>query len=606
MTIHIKTLKVRQRKAAQTVMCAPQLQAMLGCWAATQDLHSIDKCKGAADGLFQCMRTTAAARTLGELKSFKFYVDVNGTTRASYSQFRSELKFAGVTIVDTASEGREGSPAKMVLTDTFVYALDNPAPQKVLLVSGDPDLCYGISLLRLRGYQVYLLGPSGSSRNLSHFHGNFEFDGSLFAEDDRSPSPPKSPPNGHAPISKPHFGSTGLPPRPMKAPSSGGHDRPNESVNVLAPSEIEEFRQKFSTTKPTLDTTLNPFAPPFGGGSHSTVPSWGVGPQPGGLTQAVPKGKEKARDSPLQSPGISPASSISSRSNSFDSYVMPPSVSTAPTSAIPFHQSDFKAGGDLKYQGLLFSTLRAPAPLSATITQQVERTVSAGSTDSEIATVIASRPASAAPPIPSRPVTPAPPPAPERIQVRASLPFGTPTQTPMIPPQIPFSVLSAPRPRVPPPVPSVPQAASVVVAAPQPRAVITPTPLVASLAPNTPRQTQVVPPAAAAPASTQATTILPAATSSSTSANTPSNSLDGVAPHFQHLIHILRDFRSRGVASAAREGVFPLLLKRDRNFMVAAGTAKYKKPFALYLEDAHEAGVITSPTGKVELAPRYR
>ena len=82
-SINIKTLKVRQRKgvsshhktllvtsdprhalAAQTVMCAPQLQAMLGCWAATQDLHSIDKCKGAADSLFQCMRTTVSSTGL--------------------------------------------------------------------------------------------------------------------------------------------------------------------------------------------------------------------------------------------------------------------------------------------------------------------------------------------------------------------------------------------------------------------------------------------------------------------------------------------------------------------------------------------------------------
>ncbi|TFK26428.1 hypothetical protein FA15DRAFT_588564 [Coprinopsis marcescibilis] len=58
MTIHIKKLKVRQQKAAATVMCAPQLQAMLGCWAASGDLHSVEKCKTAADSLFQCMRTT--------------------------------------------------------------------------------------------------------------------------------------------------------------------------------------------------------------------------------------------------------------------------------------------------------------------------------------------------------------------------------------------------------------------------------------------------------------------------------------------------------------------------------------------------------------------
>ncbi|KIK03846.1 hypothetical protein K443DRAFT_676500 [Laccaria amethystina LaAM-08-1] len=58
MTIHIKKLKVRQRKAAATVMCAPQLSAMLGCWAATDDIHSIGKCREDAEKLFQCMRTT--------------------------------------------------------------------------------------------------------------------------------------------------------------------------------------------------------------------------------------------------------------------------------------------------------------------------------------------------------------------------------------------------------------------------------------------------------------------------------------------------------------------------------------------------------------------
>ncbi|TEB36149.1 hypothetical protein FA13DRAFT_1787633 [Coprinellus micaceus] len=57
MTIHIKNLKVRQKKATATVMCAGQLHTMLGCWAATGDLQSIDKCKGAAESLFQCMRT---------------------------------------------------------------------------------------------------------------------------------------------------------------------------------------------------------------------------------------------------------------------------------------------------------------------------------------------------------------------------------------------------------------------------------------------------------------------------------------------------------------------------------------------------------------------
>ncbi|KAF7773262.1 hypothetical protein Agabi119p4_5429 [Agaricus bisporus var. burnettii] len=58
MTIHIKNLKVRQRKAAIKVMCAPQLADMLGCWAAYRDTQSIGPCKNSAEALFHCMRTT--------------------------------------------------------------------------------------------------------------------------------------------------------------------------------------------------------------------------------------------------------------------------------------------------------------------------------------------------------------------------------------------------------------------------------------------------------------------------------------------------------------------------------------------------------------------
>ncbi|KAJ2917663.1 hypothetical protein MD484_g2811, partial [Candolleomyces efflorescens] len=552
----------------------------------------------------------AAARTLGEIKSFKFYVDVNGTSRGSYLQFRSDLKFAGVTVVDTVSEGREGSPAKALLTDTFVYALDNPAPQKVLLVSGDPDLCYAISLLRLRGYDVYLIGPSGTNGNLSHFHGNLEFNDLLFAEDERTPSPPKSPPINDGTPGRPRSGATGPPARATSGTSSSNHCVFDESSNLLAPSEIEEFRQRYSTNKPDLNATNPEFTPrrlSFGGGSHPALPSWGNGSQAGGIAQTAQKGKGKApQDSPIHSPGISPASSTGSESHSFDSYVMPPSVSTAPTSALPFHPPDSKAG-DSKYQALLYSALRPPVPISATATQQVERTVSEESTDSGIATIIPSRPASVAPPIPLRPITPTPP-APERIQVRASLPSGTPRHTPpFVPPQIPASVMSASRPRLSPP---ASQTAGAVMSAPQPRQATTPTVLVAPLAPNTPRQTPIVPPAAVVSTpvaqTTTTTTALRATAPAFTSANTSSNSLDGVAPHFQHLIHVLREFRSQGISLVERGGnLFPLLQKRDRHFLVAAGTAQFRNPFVLYLEDAHAAGIITSPTGRVQLAPRY-
>ncbi|KAF8874621.1 hypothetical protein CPB84DRAFT_1817862 [Gymnopilus junonius] len=58
MTIHIEKLKVRPRKAAQSVMCAPQLTAMLACWAASADFMSVKECHSMAEDLFQCMRRT--------------------------------------------------------------------------------------------------------------------------------------------------------------------------------------------------------------------------------------------------------------------------------------------------------------------------------------------------------------------------------------------------------------------------------------------------------------------------------------------------------------------------------------------------------------------
>lgn len=51
-------------------MCSLQLTAMLGCWAATGDIHSKTACQETAQALFHCMRTTVSFRKVtyhGEL-----------------------------------------------------------------------------------------------------------------------------------------------------------------------------------------------------------------------------------------------------------------------------------------------------------------------------------------------------------------------------------------------------------------------------------------------------------------------------------------------------------------------------------------------------------
>lgn len=41
-------------------ICGPQLATMLGCWAATNDLHAKGPCMEAAQDLYNCMRTTVS------------------------------------------------------------------------------------------------------------------------------------------------------------------------------------------------------------------------------------------------------------------------------------------------------------------------------------------------------------------------------------------------------------------------------------------------------------------------------------------------------------------------------------------------------------------
>ncbi|PCH38339.1 hypothetical protein WOLCODRAFT_149278 [Wolfiporia cocos MD-104 SS10] len=60
--MHIKKLKVRPRKERAQAICGAPLAAMLGCWAASGDIHSAGPCRDAAQALYECMRTTPAGR----------------------------------------------------------------------------------------------------------------------------------------------------------------------------------------------------------------------------------------------------------------------------------------------------------------------------------------------------------------------------------------------------------------------------------------------------------------------------------------------------------------------------------------------------------------
>ena len=49
----------------------------------------------------------------------------------------------------------------------MTYAVDNPPPETVILISGDRDFAYGVSILRLRQYHVVIVAPSRNKTHIS-------------------------------------------------------------------------------------------------------------------------------------------------------------------------------------------------------------------------------------------------------------------------------------------------------------------------------------------------------------------------------------------------------------------------------------------------------
>lgn len=74
---------------------------------------------------FQIVRAIRSfTETLGLVTTFKLYTDLEGHNGPSPS-FRSQVQCAGVTLVDTASQGRAGAASKMIIGDLTCAAISD-------------------------------------------------------------------------------------------------------------------------------------------------------------------------------------------------------------------------------------------------------------------------------------------------------------------------------------------------------------------------------------------------------------------------------------------------------------------------------------------------
>ncbi|KAH7889775.1 NYN domain-containing protein [Phlebopus sp. FC_14] len=98
------------------------------------------------------------ARVFGCVSTFKAYLDISAQSPKSVP-LRSELQSSGVSMIDCPHNGKKEVVDKMILVDLLAFAVDNPPPATVILITGDRDYAYAMATLRLRKYKVVLIVP---------------------------------------------------------------------------------------------------------------------------------------------------------------------------------------------------------------------------------------------------------------------------------------------------------------------------------------------------------------------------------------------------------------------------------------------------------------
>jgi hypothetical protein len=95
----------------------------------------------------------------GQITSFKAYLEIN-ESKDWKRALRSELQSSGVSLTDCPHNGRKDAADKMIMVDMLAFAIDNPPPATIVLISGDRDFVYALSTLRNRRYTIVLIVPN--------------------------------------------------------------------------------------------------------------------------------------------------------------------------------------------------------------------------------------------------------------------------------------------------------------------------------------------------------------------------------------------------------------------------------------------------------------
>ncbi|KAJ3842550.1 NYN domain-containing protein [Lentinula raphanica] len=107
------------------------------------------------------------AHEFGSIKLFKAYNRFSEQTVNSFRTVvpRSELQSSGVSITDCSHSRYKNVANQTIIVDILAFAIDNPfnpqaANTTIMLISGDRDFAYALSILQLRKYNVVVVARS--------------------------------------------------------------------------------------------------------------------------------------------------------------------------------------------------------------------------------------------------------------------------------------------------------------------------------------------------------------------------------------------------------------------------------------------------------------
>ncbi|KAL0563605.1 hypothetical protein V5O48_018459 [Marasmius crinis-equi] len=113
-------------------------------------------------------RIREVAQQYGRITTFRGYTNLSELSSPRSVLLRSELQCSGLSLIDCPHNGRKNVVDEMIIVDMLTYAIDNDSEGlTMILISGDRDFAYPISVLRLRMYQVVLISPSIPCSHLS-------------------------------------------------------------------------------------------------------------------------------------------------------------------------------------------------------------------------------------------------------------------------------------------------------------------------------------------------------------------------------------------------------------------------------------------------------